>query len=99
MRVKRLGGGFGGKAGMQCGRARNVALIAANKLKRPVSCVLTRYEDMVNTGGRHPALAYYKYVMYTMFYLSFPLLYNYKDFFTTSALPISLYKHPNFFCY
>uniref|UniRef100_A0A914DF20 FAD-binding PCMH-type domain-containing protein n=1 Tax=Acrobeloides nanus TaxID=290746 RepID=A0A914DF20_9BILA len=60
VRVKRLGGGFGGKAGTQCGRARNVALIAANKLKRPVSCVLTRYEDMVNTGGRHPALGYYK---------------------------------------
>lgn len=60
IRVKRVGGAFGGKAGSQCGRARNPALVAANKLKRPVSCVMTRHEDMANTGGRHPAYGKYK---------------------------------------
>uniref|UniRef100_A0AC34FBH9 FAD-binding PCMH-type domain-containing protein n=1 Tax=Panagrolaimus sp. ES5 TaxID=591445 RepID=A0AC34FBH9_9BILA len=60
VRVKRIGGGFGGKSGMQCGRARSPALIAANKLKKPISCVMDRKEDMLNTGGRHPAFAHYK---------------------------------------
>jgi xanthine dehydrogenase/oxidase len=60
VRVKRIGGGFGGKSGLQCGRASSPALIASNKLKRPVSCAMDRMEDMLNTGGRHPALAHYK---------------------------------------
>lgn len=59
VRVKRLGGGFGGK------ETRSVVLscavaVAAKKLKRPVRCMLTREEDMVTSGQRHPFLGKYK---------------------------------------
>ena len=59
VRVKRLGGGFGGK------ETRSVFLtcalaVAAKKLGRPVRCQLTREEDMVMTGMRHPFLGKYK---------------------------------------
>lgn len=52
-RVKRLGGGFGGKES----RGVLVALpcaLAAHKLNRPVRCMLDRDEDMIMTGGRNP---------------------------------------------
>jgi xanthine dehydrogenase/oxidase len=58
-RVKRLGGGFGGK------ETRSVFLscalaVAAKKLMRPVRCMLTREEDMVMSGTRHPFMGKYK---------------------------------------
>jgi xanthine dehydrogenase/oxidase len=58
-RVKRLGGGFGGK------ETRSVFLscalaVAAKKYKRPVRCMLTREEDMAITGTRHPFRGDYK---------------------------------------
>uniref|UniRef100_A0A914ZT67 Xanthine dehydrogenase n=1 Tax=Parascaris univalens TaxID=6257 RepID=A0A914ZT67_PARUN len=60
LKTKRIGGGFGGKTLGQCGCARNTALIAANKLKRPVKCALSRREDFLATGTRHPMEAHYK---------------------------------------
>lgn len=58
-RVKRIGGGFGGK---QTRIARMVlpAAFASHRLKRPVRCTLNREEDMSATGNRHPFLAKYK---------------------------------------
>ena len=59
VRVKRLGGGFGGKETrsvfLSCGLA-----VAARKIGRAVRCQLTREEDMVMTGMRHPFLGQYK---------------------------------------
>ncbi|XP_059046310.1 xanthine dehydrogenase [Achroia grisella] len=58
-RVKRLGGGFGGKES----RGMLVALpvvLAAHRLNRPVRCMLDRDEDMQMTGTRHPFLIKYK---------------------------------------
>ena len=58
-RVKRLGGGFGGKET----RATFVAVVAAaaaHKLKRPVRFILDRDIDMLITGTRHPFFAKYK---------------------------------------
>ena len=58
-RVKRLGGGFGGKetrsAFVACGLA-----VAARKFQRPVRCILSREEDMAMSGQRHPFLGKYK---------------------------------------
>ncbi|XP_040286533.1 xanthine dehydrogenase/oxidase isoform X1 [Bufo bufo] len=59
VRVKRLGGGFGGK------ESRTVLLstplaVAAYRTGRPVRCMLDRDEDMLITGGRHPYLGRYK---------------------------------------
>ncbi|XP_013399614.1 xanthine dehydrogenase/oxidase-like [Lingula anatina] len=59
IRVKRIGGGFGGKQT----RAFVVmlpVLIAAKKFNRPVRCMLDRHEDMLISGGRHPFLGKYK---------------------------------------
>uniref|UniRef100_A0A673BMR0 Xanthine dehydrogenase/oxidase n=1 Tax=Sphaeramia orbicularis TaxID=375764 RepID=A0A673BMR0_9TELE len=53
VRVKRMGGGFGGKESRTTILSTVVAM-AANKLKRPVRCMLDRDEDMLVTGGRHP---------------------------------------------
>ncbi|CAB0037829.1 unnamed protein product [Trichogramma brassicae] len=58
VRVKRMGGGFGGKES----RGQLVALpvaLAAHKLRKPVRCMLDRDEDMMMTGTRHPF--YFKY--------------------------------------
>ncbi|XP_053612795.1 xanthine dehydrogenase [Plodia interpunctella] len=58
-RVKRMGGGFGGKES----RGMLVALpvsLAAHRLNRPVRCMLDRDEDMQMTGTRHPFLIKYK---------------------------------------
>ncbi|KAG6011629.1 hypothetical protein E4U54_007979 [Claviceps lovelessii] len=59
VRVKRLGGGFGGKESRSVILSSAVAL-AAHKTGRPVRCMLTREEDMVTMGQRHPFMAYYK---------------------------------------
>uniref|UniRef100_A0A6I8P479 xanthine dehydrogenase n=1 Tax=Ornithorhynchus anatinus TaxID=9258 RepID=A0A6I8P479_ORNAN len=59
VRVKRLGGGFGGKdssSALLC----TVLAVAAHKTGRPVRCMLDRDEDMLVTGGRHPFMACYK---------------------------------------
>ncbi|VDP18129.1 unnamed protein product [Soboliphyme baturini] len=59
VKVKRIGGGFGGKETSSLVVALPVA-VAARKLMRPVSCVLERFDDMVMTGTRHPCLGRYK---------------------------------------
>lgn len=59
VRVKRMGGGFGGKESRTTVLSTVVA-IAAHKLRRPVRCMLDRDEDMLVTGGRHPFYAKYK---------------------------------------
>ena len=58
-RVKRMGGGFGGK------ESRNIPIslvvaIAAAKVNKPVRLMLDRDDDMVVTGTRHPFLGRYK---------------------------------------
>ena len=58
-KVKRLGGGFGGKET----RSIQLAVIcatAAKKVKQPVRCMLDRDEDIVTSGQRHPFLARWK---------------------------------------
>ncbi|XP_016074407.1 PREDICTED: xanthine dehydrogenase/oxidase [Miniopterus natalensis] len=59
VRVKRMGGGFGGKETRSTVVSTAVAL-AAYKTGCPVRCMLDRSEDMLITGGRHPFLARYK---------------------------------------
>ncbi|XP_038551164.1 xanthine dehydrogenase/oxidase-like, partial [Micropterus salmoides] len=59
VRVKRMGGGFGGKESRTT-LLSTVVAVAANKLKRPVRCMLDRDEDMLITGGRHPFYGKYK---------------------------------------
>lgn len=59
VRVKRMGGGFGGKESRGAMVALPVAL-AAHKLNRPIRCMLDRDEDMLMTGGRHPFYFRYK---------------------------------------
>ncbi|XP_021073324.1 xanthine dehydrogenase/oxidase [Mus pahari] len=59
VRVKRMGGGFGGKETRSTLVSTAVAL-AAYKTGRPIRCMLDRDEDMLITGGRHPFLAKYK---------------------------------------
>lgn len=58
-KVKRIGGGFGGKETKASLLAIPVA-IAAYKLKKPVRAVLDRDEDIQGTGYRHPCLFKYK---------------------------------------
>ncbi|CAG9578686.1 unnamed protein product [Danaus chrysippus] len=58
-RVKRMGGGFGGKESRGMLIALPVAF-AAHKLQRPVRCMLDRDEDMQMSGTRHPFLIKYK---------------------------------------
>ncbi|RZC35629.1 Ald Xan dh C, FAD binding 5, and/or CO deh flav C domain containing protein [Asbolus verrucosus] len=59
VKVKRLGGGFGGKDSKPVLIAVPAA-IAALKLNCPVRCSLDRDEDIVMTGGRHPFWSCYK---------------------------------------
>ncbi|XP_022080496.1 xanthine dehydrogenase/oxidase-like isoform X2 [Acanthaster planci] len=58
-RVKRLGGGFGGKITKSSVYAA-ICAVAANKVKQPVRLMLDRNEDMMTSGTRHPYLAQYK---------------------------------------
>lgn len=58
-KLKRMGGGFGGK------ETRSIyvscaAALAAHKLKSPVKMILDRDEDMLTSGMRHPYLIKYK---------------------------------------
>ncbi|XP_064383993.1 xanthine dehydrogenase/oxidase-like isoform X2 [Halichondria panicea] len=58
-KVKRIGGGFGGKETRSCYLSTAVT-VAANKYQVPVRIMLDRNEDMISSGGRHPFLAKYK---------------------------------------
>lgn len=58
-RVKRMGGGFGGKETRSLVLCVPVA-VAAYKLNHPVRCMLDRDEDMMVSGTRHPFLGKYK---------------------------------------
>jgi xanthine dehydrogenase/oxidase len=59
VKTKRMGGGFGGKetrsAFFAC-----AAAVAAKKMNAPVVLNLTRDQDMMASGGRHPFLGKYK---------------------------------------
>ncbi|KAL5009353.1 hypothetical protein ScPMuIL_014934 [Solemya velum] len=59
IRVKRLGGGFGGKETRSTLLSVPVAL-AAKRLHVPVRCQTDRDEDMMTFGGRHPYLGKYR---------------------------------------
>ncbi|XP_053162879.1 xanthine dehydrogenase/oxidase isoform X2 [Hemicordylus capensis] len=59
VRVKRMGGGFGGKETRNTILSTAVA-VAAAKTGHPVRCMLDRDEDMLISGGRHPFLGQYK---------------------------------------
>lgn len=58
-KVKRMGGGFGGKESKSI-IAGLPAAIAASRLGRPIRCMLDRDEDMLVTGTRHPFYLKYK---------------------------------------
>lgn len=58
-RVKRLGGGFGGKETRSVQLAA-ICAVAAKKTKKAVRCMLNRDEDMLMSGQRHPFLAHWK---------------------------------------
>ncbi|KAB0396072.1 hypothetical protein E2I00_020115 [Balaenoptera physalus] len=68
VRVKRMGGGFGGKETRGIMMTVAVAL-AAYKTGYPVRCMLDRDEDMLITGGRHPFLARYKIMERALFHM------------------------------
>ncbi|NXA53781.1 AOXA oxidase, partial [Nothocercus julius] len=57
--VKRIGGAFGGKL-LKAGLLASVAAVAAKKTSRAVRLVLSRGDDMLITGGRHPFIGKYK---------------------------------------
>ncbi|KAI6200324.1 Ferredoxin [Aphelenchoides besseyi] len=59
VKVKRIGGGFGGKES-SCGVIAAAVATAAQKYRRPVSCYVERFDDMAITGTRHPFLFDYK---------------------------------------
>ena len=58
VRVKRMGGGFGGKETRNC-FASAAAAVAAKTLSRPVLITLPRDVDMLTTGHRHCFLSKY----------------------------------------
>ncbi|KAJ9619157.1 hypothetical protein H2203_008485 [Taxawa tesnikishii (nom. ined.)] len=58
-RVKRMGGGFGGKETRSIQLA-GICATAARKVNRPVRCMLNRDEDILTSGQRHPFLARWK---------------------------------------
>lgn len=58
-KVKRLGGGFGGKETRSI-QLSTICAIGAKKLKRPVRCMLNRDEDVITSGQRHPFLGVWK---------------------------------------
>lgn len=51
--VKRMGGGFGGKE-TQASPIAAYAALAARQFKRPARCILSKDDDMIITGKRHP---------------------------------------------
>lgn len=58
-KVKRMGGGFGGKETRSIQLA-GICATAANKVKKPVRCMLNRDEDIMTSGQRHPFLGRWK---------------------------------------
>jgi xanthine dehydrogenase/oxidase len=58
-RVKRLGGGFGGKESRSIQLA-GICAVAANKTRRPVRSMLNRDEDILTSGQRHPFMCKWK---------------------------------------
>ena len=58
-KVKRLGGGFGGKETRSI-QLSGICAVAAKKTKRPVRCMLNRDDDISTSGQRHPFLARWK---------------------------------------
>jgi xanthine dehydrogenase/oxidase len=58
-RVKRMGGGFGGKESRAC-QLSSLCAVAAKKFKRPVRMILSRSEDMITAGQRHPFMMKWK---------------------------------------
>ncbi|KAK3344294.1 Molybdopterin-binding domain of aldehyde dehydrogenase-domain-containing protein [Lasiosphaeria hispida] len=59
VKVKRMGGGFGGKESRSV-QLSSILALAAQKTRRPVRCMLTREEDMIVSGQRHPFLGRWK---------------------------------------
>ncbi|XP_069120937.1 xanthine dehydrogenase/oxidase-like [Argopecten irradians] len=59
VKIKRVGGAFGGKQGDAIAVA-GIASVGAWKTKRPVRCVWDRATDVHITGKRHPAKTIYK---------------------------------------
>jgi xanthine dehydrogenase/oxidase len=59
MRVRRMGGAYGGKESRSTPFACMVAL-AAQKTKRPVRIMLNRDEDIAVSGQRHPFQCHWK---------------------------------------
>lgn len=59
VRVKRMGGAFGGKEVLSTFMAARLA-IAAKRLRRPVRSLLSRQEDLETSGQRHPIRARYR---------------------------------------
>lgn len=57
--VKRMGGGFGGKES-QAAHFAAIAGLVASKLNRPARLVLTKDDDMMMTGKRHPFKNFYE---------------------------------------
>ncbi|CAG8554989.1 8697_t:CDS:10 [Dentiscutata erythropus] len=58
-RVKRLGGGFGGKETRSIPLSLALA-VGAWHLKKPIRCMLDRDEDIIISGQRHPFLGQWK---------------------------------------
>lgn len=56
--VKRMGGGFGGKESQAAPFAAMAALVA-QKLNRPARLILSKDDDMMMTGKRHPFKNFY----------------------------------------
>ena len=54
-----MGGGFGGKETRSI-QLSSICAVAANKVRRPVRCMLNRDEDILTSGQRHPFLAHWK---------------------------------------
>merc|ERR1712137_338372 len=59
VKVKRMGGGFGGKETRSC-HISCAAALAAYKTRQPVKLTLDRDVDMTTSGMRHPFLGRYK---------------------------------------
>jgi len=57
--VRRMGGAFGGKEA-QAAQWACIAAVLANKTRRPVKLRLSRSDDMVMTGKRHPFSNHYR---------------------------------------
>eukprot|EP01134_Creolimax_fragrantissima_P003745 CFRG3745T1 len=59
VKVKRMGGGFGGKESRSV-MLSSLCAMSATVTGRPVKCMFDRDEDMISTGHRHPFLCRYK---------------------------------------